>query len=378
MHILHIITGLGQGGAEATLFRVISADKTNQHTVVSLTSAGDYGGKFRTIGIDVLELKMASSFIGMIHGITALSSLIRENEPHIVQTWLYKADLMGGLAAWLAGHRAVIWNIRSSPPELKFSKPSTFFSLVLLTLFSWWIPSRIVACGEAPRQSHASIGYRSSRMRVIPNGLEASIWRSNEKDRLLSRSRLKIRDDVLTFGQIANYHPIKRHSLLLRAFKQFSHQVASVHLVLAGQNIDKTNKELVSLLEELSMTRNVTLAGKQKDSRALLNAIDVLVSPSASEGFPNVVLEALFMGKPCLVSDAGESARIIGPGGWVFAPETVEGLSNALIDAANIGASSLREIGASGRHHVMDAYSEHAMVAAYQRIWLEVEAEKHR
>lgn len=378
MLILHIITGLGRGGAEANLFRIVSSDVANSHVVISLTDFGEYGDKLVERGVDVLALGMSASLRGVWQGVVALRSHVASNSPDVVQTWLYKADFLGGLAAWFAGHRAIVWSIRSSPPSLSFAKPSTFLSFGLLVLFSWWVPSRIVACGEVLRKSHARLGYRSSKIIVVPNGLAESEWIPSAKARSIVRERLQIGEAVLTFGQIANFHPIKRHSLLLKAFKKLSEEAPDVHLILAGQDVDDSNQELVSLVDRLSLNSRVTLAGKQSDSGAILNGLDVLVSPSASEGFPNVVLEALFMGRPCVVSDAGESARVLGPGGWVFAPENVKGLSRVLIDAARIGDDSLRRIGSLGREHAIRAYSEERMVTAYQKTWSEVYAQTFR
>lgn len=378
MRILHIITGLGQGGAEATLLRVISADVTNSHSVISLTGAGEFGEKLERIGISVLTLGMSTSVWDVWRGVKSLRSRILNDSPDIVQTWLYQADLLGGLAARLAGHRAIVWNIRSSPPSLRFGKISNFLTVIVLTLLSWWLPSRIVTCGEEPRSSHKKLGFRSSKMTPIPNGLAETQWLADNSRRSLVRENLGLGETVLTFGQIANYHTVKRHSLLLRAFKEISDEFASVHLVLAGENITDSNRDLTSLIDKLSLNSQVTLVGKQSDVREVLDALDVLVSPSASEGFPNVVLEALFMAKPCVVSNAGESATVLGPGGWVFTPETVGGLSKALTDAARVGPVSLREIGEKGRKHVIESYSEEKMVASYRMMWSRVHEQQFK
>ena len=374
MHILHIITGLGRGGAEANLFRVISADADNRHSVISLTDIGEYGRKFRDVDVDVSALNLRSSLFGIVRGVSTLRSWIASQSPDVVQTWLYKADLFGGLAAWLAGHRAIVWNIRSSPPSIRFTRPETLITLILLAMFSWWLPSKIVACGENPRRAHSKLGYRTSKMVVIPNGLDENRWHRDVGVRRRFREDISVSEDTLVFGQIANYHPRKRHSLLLRAFKVLTDEVPNVHLILGGEYVDSSNHDLTSLVDELSLSGVVTLAGKQRNSRHMLEALDVLVSPSAWEGFPNVVLEALFMGRPCLVSNAGESARVVGPGGWVFTPETVKGLAHHLIQSARIGASALREVGESGREHARHTYSELRMVQGYQRLWLEVQA----
>ena len=109
LRVLHVITGLGQGGAESVLFRLAThAGEPVEHVVVSLTDEGIYGERLRAAGIEVHALGMPRGRVSL-GGFLALRRLIAGKRPDAVQTWMYHADLIGGLAARLAGVRAIAW-----------------------------------------------------------------------------------------------------------------------------------------------------------------------------------------------------------------------------------------------------------------------------
>ena len=126
MKILHIITGLGDGGAELTLFKICKYDKVNQHIVISLTNKGKYFSLLNKLGIEVYCLNM--NFFS-IHKIFFLIKKIKIIKANIVQTWLVHADFLGGIAARLAGNKNIIWNVRYSNIEIKKSKLSTILTI---------------------------------------------------------------------------------------------------------------------------------------------------------------------------------------------------------------------------------------------------------
>ena len=118
MRILHIITGLGNGGAEGVLYRLVTNDKRNTHHVISMMDSGLYGERLIAKGIPVYTLNMCLG-PAMIKGLFKLYQLIRTINPNVVQTWMYHADFIGGIVARLAGKRVVIWGVRASK---KFQK----------------------------------------------------------------------------------------------------------------------------------------------------------------------------------------------------------------------------------------------------------------
>ena len=117
MKIMHIITGLELGGAETMLYKLVSSmDKTAfQNIVVTMTNLGPIGKKMVADGIRVEVLKMTRGLPDPRY-IFRLAGLMKHEKPDLVQTWLYHADLLGGIAAIIAGI-PVVWNIRQSEPR---------------------------------------------------------------------------------------------------------------------------------------------------------------------------------------------------------------------------------------------------------------------
>ncbi|KDS80413.1 glycosyltransferase [Bordetella bronchiseptica KM22] len=148
LRVMHVITGLGQGGAESVLFRLATwPDQRVRHSVISLTDEGVYGTRLRAAGVPVHALGMPRGRV-TLGGLLALRALLRRERPDAVQTWMYHADLIGGVAARLAGIRAVAWGIRNSGEHLDRSSRSARLVLKLCARLSARLPAAIVCAAQ--------------------------------------------------------------------------------------------------------------------------------------------------------------------------------------------------------------------------------------
>ena len=136
MKIIHIITSLGDGGAEHTLYKICKYDNS-EHVVISLKGQGKYYTLLKKLGIKVYCLNM--SFLS-INKFFYLKNLLISLNPDVVQTWLVHADFFGGLAARFAGIKNIIWNIRYSKLEIGKAKLLTILITKLLSKLSFNIP----------------------------------------------------------------------------------------------------------------------------------------------------------------------------------------------------------------------------------------------
>ena len=178
LRVVHVIAGLGQGGAESVLWRLSTyPGQAVEHIVVSLTDEGVYGERLRAAGVTVHTLDMPRGRI-TLGGFLALRRLIAAARPDAVQTWMYHADLIGGLAARLAGVRAIAWGIRNSGAHLERSSRSARMVLRACALLSGVLPGAIVCAAQDAAERHAAKGYRRDRMVVIANGYDLSRTRS--------------------------------------------------------------------------------------------------------------------------------------------------------------------------------------------------------
>ena len=177
LNIIHVIVGLNVGGAELMLKRLIlsSLDNPNyQHSVISLTELGVIGRQLQKEGVSVIALNM-ESIISLPNIFLKLRSEIKKQNPSIVQTWMYHADFLGGIAAKSLDIDNIVWGIRTTDVTLGGSK-STVALRKLCALLSYIIPKRVVCAADAGRKIHERIGYDASKMNVIHNGFQPAVF----------------------------------------------------------------------------------------------------------------------------------------------------------------------------------------------------------
>ncbi|WP_240474057.1 glycosyltransferase [Salinivibrio socompensis] len=176
--ILHVITGLNDGGAESVLYRLCKYDKSNQYIVVSLMDEGKYGPLLEEIGVQVYCLNLSTR---PLSALIKLYNLIRQYNPEVVQTWMYHADLIGGVVARLAGYKNVFWNIRHTELKPNESKSSTILIAKFCAKISSLVPKGIVCCANKARNVHIDLGYSGEKMIVIGNGYDLSVFYPKRK-----------------------------------------------------------------------------------------------------------------------------------------------------------------------------------------------------
>lgn len=374
MKILHIIPSLGNGGAEGVLYRLCVNDKVNSHIVISLMKEDKYSSLLLESGVRVkhLDLSRGSASISDLY---CLFKFIKNFKPDVVQTWMYHCDLIGGLLARFAGVESVYWNIRHSNLDINKTKKSTIYIAKLCALLSRFIPTKIICCAEQAKQSHVNIGYHERKMIVIENGYDLSRFQRIQTIRLPVLNEefksLKVETRPL-IGMVGRYTPEKDHNNLLQALHLLNNKGDDFILVLAGTGVDNNNKALLDLIEHYNLSDKVLLLGPVLDIPLLMNHLDMHVLSSSSEGFPNVLAEAMACGTPCISTMAGAAERIIGNTGWLVPISSPEKLADAIHDAIlefeqhNEKWNERRMI---AEQRIKDNFSIDVMVDKYNEVW---------
>lgn len=372
LRVLHVITGLGQGGAESVLFRLATYPEAGvEHTVISLTDEGIYGERLRAAGVAVRALGMKRGRV-TLGGFMELRRLIAEARPDAVQTWMYHADLIGGLAARLAGVRAIAWGIRNSGEHLERSSRSARLVLRACALLSGRVPKAIVCAAQKAAQRHADKGYRRDRLVVISNGYDLSRYTPDAAARARARAEWGVVGDAPVIGCVARWDPLKDHANLLRAVAALVRdgRDAGLRCVLIGRGMTADNPELGALIDRLGLRERLVLAGPSDDVPAAMNGLDLHVLSSCAEGFPNVVAEAMACGVYCVVTDVGDAAYIVGDTGVVVPAEQAEALARGIETALREVAARGRErAGAPARARVLEHFDLARMVQSYIAVW---------
>lgn len=369
LRVMHVITGLTDGGAEAVLYRLVTANAIDRHIAVSLTGPAKYDSLLTEAGTPIYLLGLPRGAL-RLGALWRLWRLIRTERPDIVQTWMYHGDLVGGLAARLAGTAPVVWGIRNTTLDRARSKPATIAVARMNAWLSRLVPRRIICCSERAAEVHQDLGYSRSRIRIVPNGYDCSMFRPDQALRAGLRRELGIADDEMLIGMVARFDSQKDHATLLSAIARLKGEGRRFRCLLVGGGMTAGNAELARLLADREIEDRVILLGPRTDIPAVMNALDIHVLSSAyGEAFPNVVCEAMACGTPCVVTDVGDAAIIVGDTGWVVPPSDPEAMARALGAALDAAGCEARSGAAVAR--IRDNYSLDRMVEAYREVWRE-------
>ncbi len=372
--IVHIITGLSTGGAETMLYNLLSQCNRQLYEpmVISLTDIGPLGKKISTLNIPISALGMRRGVPSPVAFIR-LVAMLRCERPDIIQTWMYHADLMGAMAAKIAGGMPVVWGIHHTNLVPKMSKKLTLLTARTNAILSHRMPHRIICCSGATLRTHADLGYNISKMVAISNGFNVAAYRPTEVDRSSVRRELGIPDGDLIIGLIGRFDPQKDHQTFIRAAGILYGKHPQTHFVLCGDGITWSNVALVKWIAEAGIKEHCHLLGCRNDIPRVLTAFDILaLSSSFGEGFPMVIGEAMSCGVPCVVTDVGESALIVGDTGRVVVPGKPEAMANALEELIAMSVEGRSNLGAMARQRIIDNFSLNAVVKQYEHLYEEV------
>jgi glycosyltransferase involved in cell wall biosynthesis len=372
--ILFLTTGLYAGGAELMLLRLLSRLDRQRFmpSVISLIQLGPVSEKIKQLEIPVRSLGMQPGRPN-IASIWRLVRWLRRDRPHIMQTWMYHADLLGGVAALLAGRIPIAWGVRHSDPLTQGYGPLTVPTVKLCARLSRWIPKRIVCCSEASRQAHVAFGYAVDKMLVIPNGVDLTALRPDPEARRVARQALAIPTEAPVIGLVGRFHPQKDHQNFVQAARLIFSKRPSVHFVLCGEGVTWDNVELAAWIDQAGIRENCRLLGRREDVPQLMASFDLATSSSCfGESFANVVSEAMSCGVPCVVTDVGDSAHIVGETGIVVPPRDAVALAQAWERMLDLGREQLVQTGLQARQRIKDHFDLPQIVDRYQTLFDEM------
>lgn len=355
IRIVHLVTGLDVGGAERMLTRLVGCmDRTRfDNRVCSLLPPGALGAALETAHIPVSTLRMRRGVPSPL-GLLKLTRLLREHRPQILQTWLYHADLLGLMAGRLARVPSIAWNLRASEVDMaRYGTVSGWTRRLSARLSTF--PDAVVVNSVAGRRAHEALGYQPRRWVLIPNGIDTGEFRPLPEERAAARRELAIPERALAFGTVSRWDPIKGIDLLIAAAAAIERP--DTCFVLVGRDLDERNGALARAIDAAGVRARVRLVGQRHDVVRLLAALDCFVMPSRSEGFPNAVGEAMACGLPCVTTDAGDAAHLVGETGWVARRGDGAALAAACQRVLDEPADSRRARGLAARERIEAHFS---------------------
>lgn len=375
MRIVFVITSLGPGGAERMLLKLVQGLPSQfDPVVVSLGGAGVLSDALRRTGAEVHDLGM-TGLASVPQAIATLARLSRRYRPSVVSTWMYHADLVGGLAARLARVPALAWNIRNSDLSAEHSKWSTRGVARLNARLSRRLPDTIICCSEEARRIHVDLGYDDARFVLIPNGFDLARYAPDPAAGASVREELSIPADAPLIGLVARWDRQKNHGGFLRGAAALRQRVPDAHFLMVGSGVTPDNPELSALVRQLGLGTAIRMLGHRTDVSRLTASLDIATSTSTyGEAFPNVLGEAMACGVPCVATRVGDSALIVADTGCIVPPDDTPALVAAWEGLLRMGAAARASLGGRARERVSQHFEIGAIRARYAQLFTELVA----
>ncbi len=372
--VVHLITGTGTGGAESMLARLVERMDRNRFTssVVSMLPEGPTAEKIRRSGIAVTSLGMSRG-VPDPRAMTRLVRFLRNTSPHILQTWMYHADLLGGVVGKMLG-LPVLWNIRHANLDESANKAGTLAVVSLCAHLSGRIPVHILCNSEMSRTLHISRGYAAEKFTVIPNGFDLERFAPDDSAAARVRAEFSIPSGMPPVGLVARFDPQKDHGTFFRAVSLFRGMGGRATFLLCGDGVTLENPAFRACVESsLSEAERSDLRflGRRDDVPRLSAAFDLATLSSRGESFPNVIGEAMACGVPVAATDVGDVRFIVGDTGLVVPAGDPHALATAWRSLLAESGEVRRRRGEAARARIWARFDLRAVVASYETLYEE-------
>ena len=373
VNLLFLIRSLNYGGSERQIVALVGglSRKGMRVAVATFYPGGSFRRGLEKVGVPVFSLGKRSRW-GVFGFLSRLFRLVRRAQPRILHSYLGSANILTVLLKPLLPTTKIVWGVRASNMELA---RYGFLDGVL-----YWIECRfsrfadlIIVNSHAGRDYAVAHGFPSNKLVMIPNGIDVERFCPDHKAREEFRKKLGIADTESLIGLVGRIDPMKGHATFLRAAAILINGRQNVRFVCVGEGPENYRRTLLSLTEELGLSNMVTWAEATDHMEAIYNALDVATCCSSyGEGFSNAIGEAMACGIPCVVTDVGDSKRIIGDAGSVVMVDDPRALAEAWRRVLDMGDAERMKLGQRARARITQHFSLERLIEATSRA-LEVE-----
>jgi glycosyltransferase involved in cell wall biosynthesis len=369
--VMYIINDLSVGGAEMMLYKLLAKSNRERFdpVVISLMDQGALRERIEELGIEVYTTGMKPGRPSL-SGLWRLVRLLRRLKPDLIFGWMYHSCLAAHLSKFLSIQRApVLWSVHYSVGTLDTDKRTTAWAIRVCARLSK-LSDKIVFVSQVSQKKHVTLGYNINNSCVIPNGIDVSHFIPSAEARRSVRGELGLDNNEFLIGLIGRSHPMKDHPNFLKAAALISKLYPKTHFVMIGRGIDTDNQMLNRMIQEFGLVEKVHLLGDRHDVPRLAAALDIFtLSSSYGESFPNVIGEAMACGVPCVVTDVGDAAWIVGETGQVVPPCDSEAMASGWKEMIELGAEGRAALGQAARVRVTDFFLLQSVVDKYEALF---------
>jgi glycosyltransferase involved in cell wall biosynthesis len=187
---------------------------------------------------------------------------------------------------------------------------------------------------------------------------------------------LGVANETPLVGMIARFDPLKNHRGFIEAAAELHRARPGVHFLLAGQGVDWSNATLAGWIESVNLRGVFHLLGRRDDIARLTASFDIAALASVSEAFPNVLAEAMASGVPCVATNAGDAALILGDTGAIVPVGDMRALAAKMADMLALPQEERRRLGERARSRVMSEFDLEVMANRYLEAYAHVAGRK--
>ncbi len=356
--VVFVVTGLATGGAEMMLYKFLTRIDRDRFapTVISLISGGVFVDRFKALDIPLYQLGMQAGKPSL-SALQQLTKLLKQIKPDLIQGWMYHANLAAQLANFLAGRKIpVLWSIHHSVESLRAEKLGLAATIKLTSLLSSKV-ARVIFSAERGQAQHIGLGYCTQNALTIGDNFDLSKYKPADQSVMNLRKSLSLAENSILIGSIARYAPMKDHANFLEAAAQIIPDHPDVHFILVGPGVDNQNPALTEQIQRLGIGKQTHLLGERQDIPVLMTSLDIFTSSSAyGESFPNVLGEAMSCQVPCVATNVGDSATIVGETGLVVPIKNSAALAAAWRKLIMLDRPARKELGKKARERIQQNF----------------------
>lgn len=359
MNIAFVVRSLDCGGAERQLVLLAKGLRQRGHNV-SVTvfyANGYYEPALREAGVRVVTAGRRGRW-DFIRPLLKVLRSLKSESAEVVHAYMNLGNIVTAIFRGYLRPAKIVWGVRNSGIN---ARDYGWLSAVGSRL-ERMVARRadlIIFNSSAGLSAGLKAGFNPERLATIPNGLDASEFFIDPGARATMREKLGISDNEILIGRVGRLDPVKDYPGFIRAATLMSAKDSRLRFVCVGSGTEDYAQRLKRIGEESGLGKNLIWTGLVKEMREIYNALDILVSSSKSnEGFPNVLLEAMACGVPCVSTDVGDSREVVGSLGRIVPPLNPPALAEACLALVRERPSS-----AAVRASALERFDFHILVA---------------
>lgn len=355
--MVHVITNFaGVGGAEMMLARLIQQTEHDyQHVVIALMKTSEVYQS--TLDRCQEHYALGWNGINTLGTLSKLRTLLKKLQPATVQCWMYHANALTSLSIiGLAQKPNVVWGIHHSLASPKDESISTKIALGLSKILSQQA-SAIIYCAHSSMQQHQAFGFKNANSQVIANGVFLDKFQPNPQ-----------LHEPTVIGFAGRYHIAKGYPYLFETMGLLKNKNIIFKIAGNGGSID--NPEVKALFHQYQLdAQKVHLIDQISDMPAFYQSIDAFLMTSITEGFPNVLVEAMASGLPCISTDVGDAKYIVQDLGSIVPPRNAQALVDAILAYVQKTEAEKQSLKLATRERVEQNFSIETVSRQYMRVW---------